>query len=290
MRKTILPHIMLILFALLAASATAQEIAGSESLTNLHLQDGTVLRGRILEQNDREILFESYSLGIISIPRERVMEREAPGEAGATEHGADPDVNSIMFCPTPETLPRGSGYFRSFELIFMNMGFAPHDDLNLSFGTLFPISGDFYMLSAGVKWRLLDRARSPLGLAMTGQFSKFDGYWIGGGGLVAGVGNDRRSLNLAFNRVFDKDGDAQNTYLVGADLQGAGQSKLLLEFFDNSPVIGDFDDDLIGFINVGIRTFGDDYSFSLTGFRPLWDDGRSIGLIAWPMVVFSKHF
>jgi len=284
MRKTLLPLLILLL---LRAPGWAQEIAGSDPPETLHLEDGTVLHGRTVEETPAEIIFDSESLGIIRIPRERIVEKEEI----ITEYGVDPDVNSIMFCPTPETLPRGTGYFRSFELFFLNVGFAPTDDINLSFGTLFPVTGDFYLFSMGTKWRLLDRREHPIGLAVTGQYSLFDDYWIGGAGIVAGVGNHKRSLNLAVNRIVDEDGDTKNTYMVGADFQGMGRSKLLLEFFSNSPLIGDFDDDLIGFINVGIRVFGDDYSFSLTGFRPLWedDDGGS-RLFAWPMVVFSKHF
>lgn len=287
MRKKLLPFILLIV---LVAPAAAQEIEGSRPPETLHLKDGTVLHGRIVEETPGEVLFESESLGLIRIPRDRIMDGPEVENPAVIDDGADPDVNSIMFCPTPETLPRGTGYFRSFELFFLNVGFAPGDNFNLSFGTLFPVTGDFYLFSAGAKWRLLDRSRHPVGLAVTGQFSLFDDYWIGGGGLVAGVGNARRSLNLALNRIVDEDGDVKNTYMVGADFQGAGPSKLLLEFFNNSPLIGDFDDDLIGFINVGIRVYGHDYSFSLTGFRPLWEGGDDSGLFAWPMVVFSKHF
>ncbi len=287
MRQILMP---LILILLLAHPGLAQEIGGTGGLftDELHLKDGTVLQGRIVEEGPDIIVLETESLGVLRIARDRLA--ADPTSPQESESNLDPDRNSILFCPTPETLPAGDGYFRSFELFFLNYGYAITDDFNLSVGTLFPITGDFYMLSLGGKLRLLDRAQYPLGLALTANFTGLDNYWFGSVGAVAGIGGDRRSLNLAVNHVFDEDSDAATVLMVGSDFQGPGRSKLLLELFSNSPIIGDFDDDLTGFVNVGVRLFGDDWSFSLTGFRPLWGDDDGLAILAFPMVMFSKHF
>jgi hypothetical protein len=55
-----------------------------------------------------------------------------------------------------------------------------------------------------------------------------------------------------------------------------------------SSLLEDEDDDLNGFLNVGLRLFGESHSFSLSGFRPLLDDSDSF--LAWPMIMYSNHF
>ena len=65
---------------------------------------------------------------------------------GLTHWKAAACIRVIGLAPT---LPSGSGYFRSFELFFLNFGYAPADDVNLSVATLFPVTGDVLMLSVG---------------------------------------------------------------------------------------------------------------------------------------------
>ena len=48
-----------------------------------------------------------------------------------------------------------------------------------------------------------------------------------------------------------------------------------------------FDDDFEGMINFGFRLFGDQWSFSLTGLRPLREAGD---LFVVPLIQFSYHF
>lgn len=284
--------VLLLLLLLVSGFLQADEIETGRASTPegatpdlLRLKDGTVLRGRLVQEDDEGIVFVTEDLGHLEISRDRILRLVVHGRGDLV----DPDRNTIMFCPTPQTLPRGQAYFRNFELFFLNYGVGLTDQVNLSLGTLFPVTEDAFMLSGGLKVRLLDREEHAVGLALTGNYTFFEDYRFGALGAVAGVGNDRRSLNFFINRAFDEDGDAETVYFLGADFQGVGNSKLLLEFFSNSPVIGDWDDDLNGFLNVGVRWFGESYSFSLTGFRPLWEDDGS-SFFAFPMVMFSQHF
>jgi len=277
-----------------ACAASAQEIGGeesqplvTESFDEIYLTDGNVLRGNLIEEQAELVIFETVSLGRLEIPLANIRRIARRGQ-GAGEI-SDPDYNSIMFCPTAATLPKGDGYFRNFELFILNFGFGVTDALDISFATLFPVSSSALMLSGGAKLRLLDREKFPIGLALTGSYTQLEESHFGAFGGVAGIGNARRSLNLAVNRTFDDDGDAQTAFIIGGDIQGGSRSKIFAEYFNSATLLfDDTDDDLEGFINIGFRVFGERHSFSLSGFRPLVDD--SGGFIAFPMVMYSHHF
>lgn len=252
----------------------------------LELKDGTVLVGQILEETDDLVIIDTEILGRLEISRDQIKILRRAGKSDGRL--IDPDQNSLMFCPTPATLPKGTGYFRSFELFFLNLGFSATDDLDFSVGTLFPVTTDVLMLSGGFKWRVLDRDEGPLGLALVGNYTKLENSHFGGVGAVLGIGDARKSLNFSVNQTFD-DSDNQNTiFFVGADIQGGGNSKLFVEYFNSSAIFNDEDDDIAGFINIGIRLFGEKHSFSISGFRPLEADSDSF--IAFPMVMFSQHW
>lgn len=287
------PLCLLLLTVFLAGGNAAAQGIGGEDLTPLVqqefdeilLKDGTLLRGTILEERDDAVVFETASLGRLEITRDRIERiARAKDPAGVI---TDPDQNSIMFCPTPATLPRGTAYFRDFELFVLNFGFGVTDALDLSLGTLFPFSGDVLMLSGGAKLRLLDRESSPLGLALTGSYTKLEETHFGAFGAVAGVGDAQRSLNLAVNLAYDDDGDTEAIFIVGGDWQGGRHTKIFAEFFSSSTLLQDEDDDLEGFINIGLRLFGEAHSFSLSGFRPLTASSGSF--IAFPMIMFSQR-
>jgi len=285
--------LLLLLALLCGGQASAQEIGGvgapvasPEKFDEILLKDGSLLLGRIIEESADLVVIETASLGRLEIPRaniERLAGRDAP--AGVFP---DPDQNTIMFCPTPATLPKGAAYFRDFELFLLNVGYGVTDALDLSFGTLFPVSAELFMLSTGAKWRLVDRDSSGIGLALTGSFTLLDETTFGAFGGVAGIGNRRNSLNLSVNRTYDDDGDAETVFIVGGDAQMGRRNKIFAEYFSSSALLEDEDDDLSGFINIGFRFFGERHSFSLSGFRPLGEDMGS--LVAFPMIMYSQHF
>lgn len=278
--------------ALIATPALAQEFAGqarvpaASSVDEILLKDGNLLRGKLLEQRKDGIVFLTESLGRLVIPYDNITRMALASERAGTR--LDPDANSIMFCPTPATLPGGESYFRDFELFVLNFGFGVSDALDLSLGTLFPVSTDVFLISGGTKLRLLDRRSAPVGLALTGSYTQLEETHFGALGGVIGVGDARRSLNLAINAAFDDDGATETIFLIGGDYQTARQGKVFAEYFSSSSLLDDEDDSLDGFINIGFRIFGERYSFSLSGFRPLGTD--SDGFIAFPMMMFSWHY
>lgn len=285
--------LLLVVFAFFGGPARSQEVGGGEAplpkeeiLDEILLKDGNIIRGQILEETDEMVIIQTPSMGRMEISRDNIQ-RVAKSDATSGVF-SDPDINTIMFCPTPATLPKGDAYFRDFELFILNFGWGVTDDLDLSMGTLFPISTDVLMLSVGVKYQLVNRDESPMGLALTAGYTFLEETRFGSFGGVAGIGNSQKSLNLAVNYTYDEDGDGETIYLVGGDIQMGRRNKLFAEYFNSETLLLDESDDLKGFINIGMRFFGQRHSFSLSGFRPLAQDSGSF--IAFPMIMYSHHF
>ena len=202
---------------------------------------------------------------------------------------SDPDYNTIMFCPTPSTLEQGDWYFRDFELFVLNFGYGLTDNLDLSFGTLFPVTGDIELITLGAKLEILDRDTEGLGLALTGGGFILDDESVWSAGAVAGVGDRRRSLNLAVSMGFSEHGNSDPIFMIGGDTQVGDGTKLFAEYGNSARSFGD-SDDFYGLINLGVRFFGKSLSVSLSGLRPLIDGDDDDNLFAIPMVMVSKHW
>lgn len=286
-------HFLLLLALLGGEQASAQSVGGEgvplaqpERFDEIILKDGTTLRGKIVEYKAELVVIETTSLGRLEILRttiERMVQRDAL--SGVV---SDPDQNTIMFCPTPATLSKGDVYFRDFELFFLNVGFGLTGSFDLSLGTFFPFSSEVLMLSVGGKLELVDRESSPIGLALTGSYTRLEETQFGAIGGVAGIGNRRNSLNLAVNCTIDDDEDTELVFIVGGDAQFRSWSKFFAEYFSSSSLLKNENDDLKGFVNIGFRFFGKSHSFSLSGFRPLAEDSGSF--LAFPMIMYSQHF
>jgi hypothetical protein len=286
-------HFLLLLALLGGGQASAQSVgrgglpsAPSERFDEILLKDGTTLHGKIVEQKAELVVIETTSLGRLEIRRtniERMALRDAPGGVVS-----DPDQNTIMFCPTPATLFKGDVYFRDFELFFLNVGFGVTEAFDLSLGTFFPFSSEVLMLSVGGKLELVDRESSPIGLALTGSYTRLEETQFGAIGGVVGIGDRQNSLNLAVNCTYNDDGDTEAVFIVGGDAQMGRRNKFFAEYFSSSTLLRNENDDLKGFINIGFRFFGERHSFSLSGFRPLVEDSGSF--LAFPMIMYSQHF
>ncbi len=212
-----------------------------------------------------------------------------PAAANGVE--VDPDRNSILLMPTPATIGKGEVYFRSFELFVLNGGYGITDKLDLSVAGLFPISADWNFIALGLKYRLVDREVHGFGLALTGShIIAPDEQRISTFGGVAGIGNSRRSLNLAIDHGVDEDGDGGERVMLGGDLQLTKRSKVFLEWADSQLVFsGGGDDDFNGFLTLGFRLFGESMAFTLGGLRPLIAEDTG-SFIALPLVMFSAHW
>lgn len=283
-RKLVRLFLLCILLLLVSVPATATDEGPFEPLDTITMNDGSVLKGRIVDEDQDKVVLET-PFGRLDVPRDEIDLIERTDSHGRTQFEGqhDPDTNSIFLTPTPETKGHGA-YFRNYMLFFVNWGLAVHENVDVTVGTFLPITGDFEWLSAGIKWRLFSREEHRVGVAVIAN-----GNWIGGTqsgsiGAVVGVGDDDRSFNVAVGNFVYEDNDPATAILVGTDARVGRRTKVLFEYATTSDAI---DEDFKGLINVGIRWYGTSMSFSLTGFRPLADSGDIAFL---PLAMFSLHF
>jgi hypothetical protein len=251
--------VLTLLFAVLLPGAATGQTDASTTEQVLYLHDGTVLPGRIVDETEDSVVLEHATLGRLVVAREFIERIESTVVVDPRAHWkTDPSYNSILLTPTPATLPKGTGYFRSFELFFLNFGAAPTDNLDLALGTVFPISSDFFGLMAGGKLRIVDREKYPVGLAVAGSWTYFDdlqndALWTLSG--IAGIGDTRKSFNVSVGGAFSGS-NGETVISVGGDFQVGARTKLLAEFGTVGGLLFD-EDEFDGIMNVGFRFFGD---------------------------------
>lgn len=156
---------------------------------------------------------------------------------------------------------------------------------------MFPVTTELNFIYPGLKWRLLKREESGFGLAVTGGYliAPYD-QTLATFGAVAGVGNARRSLNLALDYAVNQDGDGGERIFVSGDIQISRRIKLFGEWGTMAELLSNDENDVFnGVINVGFRIFGEHTAFSLGVLRPLieGDDSSFVGV---PMMMFSAHW
>ena len=281
----------LLALAIASSSAHAQSWNSEPppALDEIELRDGSVLRGRIVEELPGSIVIETTSLGRIEIKTDAISRIIRGSERQQRQEAKfDPDVNSILLGPTPETIPRGSTYFRNFEILILNAGVGITDDLNASFGMLFPVSTTTMLISLGLKYRLVSRETFPLGVAVAAGVNIVEDQHLSTVSFITGIGDRRRSLNLSVHGAFTED-TSESFFIAGGDVQVGGSFKFLLEYANSTDAVVNDTQDIAGFLNLGFRLFGEVWSFSLTGVRPLAAEDAD-DLLLFPLAAFSRHW
>ncbi len=283
-----------ILFSIWGQSVVAQEIGGEEPVgtwtatDEIRLQDGTILRGTLLDESPDGVLFKPTHLDTLRVPRDQIRWITR----GHEQHGqiTDPDQNTVMFCPTPATLPRGRAYLRDYEVFWLNIGASLTDNFDLSASTILaPFNSTIMYFAGGAKLRLLDREKAPFGLALTGGFTLLpDNRTTGALGAVAGVGNARHSLNFSMSRVSDGRGRHQSALLIGADWQLAPGGKLLVEYLQAPEAVFGFTPSANEYLNFGLRVFWRRGSLTASALTPT--GAHSSSMLFVPMLMYSYQF
>lgn len=261
--------------------------APARALVEIELLDGSTVRGFLVEEDESFVVIDSESMGRLRIDRGRIrtLTYDAVTHLPPAGWRTDPDANSLLLVPTPETLPAGDTYYRNFLLLFNNIGYAVTDDLNLSLMAAFPVSTDVRIVSMGAKLRLVSRDRSGVGVAAAVSGWILDEEFVSTVSALVGIGDRRRCLTGALS-YGSSDGDGEVFFLLGGDVQIGRGFKLLAEYGNSGSAISD-DNDFEGLINLGFRMFWEQTSFTLTGFRPLEEAGD---FLAFPLAAFSAHF
>lgn len=279
----------LVLLLVAAASAAARTGArnrgfeGPPPLFLVELVDGSQLTGRILAESEDMVVLDIPAHGRVHLLREQIASIQAvPGP-----RTGDPDFNSVLLTPSPCTVGRGRGYFRAYDVVVFNAGYGLTDRLDVSALGIWPFLSDF--VAIGLKYQVVDRQLRGLGFALTGlHVIAEDDQRYTGLGAVLGLGNDRRSINLAVERGVDESGTRGGSVMLGGDLQLLPRAKLLAEWRDSQLDVASDDDVVSGYVTFALRLFGDSTSFTIGAVNPIGPGTDDSSFI--PLFLLSAHW
>jgi hypothetical protein len=133
---------------LVAAPAFGQAAASAprDSTVAVHLKDGSLILGRLIDQTTDSVRLMT-SAGRVTLARSAVAEIKAidPADIHAGAYWtADPHDTRLFFGPTGRTLSGGTGYFSDLYLFLITGAWGVTDRITLGAGTsLFP-GTDFF--------------------------------------------------------------------------------------------------------------------------------------------------
>jgi len=287
--------------------------------SDAELIDGSVIKGKILRETDSTMVFETI-LGEQCIPKEKIRriligKDSLTAESGGEEKRVaryllDPHRQGLTFLPTAFVPPKGTVYFKDFELLFLTLGMAVTGSTALMVGTLFPMNAEFQLLTLGFKQQIYVEPDQSRALALTGAitipteaFNHDDYEWMvhmvfslasaGGSGLhLSGgfKGARRMNGNLVWNGAtgaYESRTEYPSRAVLGAgtDLLLTEHLKIIAEIFNHAPFVDERKDAY--YSSVGVRLFWSRMSADIAGLRPL-TEGWGVFLI--PIVNIGCRF
>lgn len=112
-----LSRFLLLAFALtspgLASAQQPKQSFPADAVLSVSLKDGTILVGRITEEDVEQLTMQTLLGLTVRVPRSAIVSiREAavPTAAGRFTR-PDPNYSRLMFAPTARPLRKGDGYF-----------------------------------------------------------------------------------------------------------------------------------------------------------------------------------
>ena len=236
-RKTVIAlFFLLISGTILPNHVKAQEEVQQDSIVQITLTDGSVIRGRIVQETDTEIRIITASGIEMTLPRSSIVSiGESRGRMVEGEfRQSDPNYSRLFFSPTGRPLRKGDGYFSDFYIVFPSVAYGVTDNFSFMAGmSIIPTLGLgnqlFYVapriggdvgenasISAGILYATMANEGFGAGIAFaTGTFGEPDesitvgmgwGYAMDTGGdfffeerpIILVGGNFRLSNSVAF--------------------------------------------------------------------------------------------
>lgn len=269
---------LFVLYAIMALAppAVSGQTAGADTLQveEIHLQDGSVLYGRVIQQGD-PIRIRLLSGDVIEIAGARVVSvLPAQGRVVKGEFWReDPNLTRLFFGPTARGLKRGKGYVAGYELFLPFVGIAVTDDVILAGGTF--LFGGFenrpYWLAPKV--RLASRGTTDL--AIGALVFRVEDHSAGVLYGVATRGTSDQAVSVGLGYGFS-DGDLADKPMAmfGFEVRTTKSIKFISE---NYVFPGG-----VGLISIGPRFFGERLSADL-GIAVVFDGDQTA---SFPLVNF----
>lgn len=153
------------------ATPPAVPAAQPDSVTELRLVDGTVLRGQILERTETMIVLRTAGGARVEVPRSQVaQERLVALRPSGEVWERDPNATRLFFTSTARPLAKGEGYISSFMLFFPFVAYGVTDHVTLAGGTpvLPGLLGEVFYVAPKVT--LVNRPRASFAVGALGFF------------------------------------------------------------------------------------------------------------------------
>lgn len=241
----------------------------------LHLSDGSDLTGRVVAADDSSLTLLTFAGARVTIPRRSIMSWR-PQRGRVTANGvqhSDASSSRLFFAPTARTLPKGSGYFTDYYIVFPTVGAGVSDRVMVSGGVSIIPGSDQFVYFAGK----VGVVRSPDAAVAIGAFwatvpNESDAT-LGMGYAVTTLGSEDHAITLLGGLPFTtQDLAPQPLFVVGGETRIGSGSKLMVEAWKLP------EEDAVPAL-FGVRAFGKQLS---VGFGLVYVFPNSIE--GWPFI------
>ena len=170
--------ILIICFWMIPAAVQSQDRTGET--VRIVTSDGTVLIGRVLEENSEQIILRVEGLGEITVEKSNIQSISLV-DADRIRNGRywfeNPHGTRYFFAPNAIGLKRGAGYYQNTWILFNNANVGLTDNISVGAG-LVPL---FLFGGSSFPFWILPKVSLPV---TPGKF------YIGGGALIGGVAGE----------------------------------------------------------------------------------------------------
>ena len=124
--------------ALFCAEGLAAQVLAipADSLVSIALNDGTRLKGRLIQETESHLVIETLSGLEVKVPKTSITAlRPLRGRpSGAAFTRSDPNYSRLMFSPTGRPLHKGAGYIADYYVFFPGVAYGFTDHFSLAAG------------------------------------------------------------------------------------------------------------------------------------------------------------
>lgn len=263
----------------------------------IELKSGERITCEIVSENDNVLTVISDTFGEMKISRTDIKVITELDERTGFRYD-DPNHNSLLFMPSAETNPKDTKYISSYELLYMNVGYAPVENLHISAGFIFPVVPELLTsgpMSLGIKYRTFGEPYK-MNMSIMGSYTTVlaekDIGLITFGSAFNYYPNPKTTLNFymgTLTTTITSGAESAFSFGLGFTRRTSESSKIIIEYMNG----GLFDEiESGGVILYGLRFFGERISADLAGvqFVDLITDGESDSWIIIPLVSLTYHW
>lgn len=268
------------------AAVQAQETTSEEQMRRVEMNEGEVLVGTIVSEDDEEVVLRTDRLGEVTLKRANIksIDQVDPSRIRDGEYWfPNPQSTRYLFAPNAIGIRKGEGYYQNTWVLFNNVNYGVSNHFSIGAGTV-PIF--LFGAEALPLWVLpkvsVSTPQQNLHVAGGALLGGVVGEGGGGLGLLYGnatVGSrdHNATVGLGYGYVGDEVSDTPVVNISGMTRIGK-KTYLISENYI-------FPD--AGVVSLGLRWAPENFALDVALFRPLEETGV---LVAWPWLGVTVPF